>query len=71
MLGIGSNGLESLGAGVEQELVDESLVLQRDAVELFGDGEHYVEVLDGQQFAPAPLDPVGPLAVLAFRAMER
>lgn len=69
VLGIGGDGQQRLRTGVEQKLVEAGLVLQRQRVELLGNREDDVEVFDGQQFGSAPLDPLGPLAVLAFGAV--
>src|SRR4051812_7030611 len=69
MLRIGRDGQQSLRTGLEQKRVEDTLVLQCQSVELLWRGEHDVVVINGQQFAPAFLDPFGPLCLLALRAM--
>src|SRR5450631_3635969 len=69
MAWVGGNRFQRLSAGLEQNLVDGLRILQGQRIELFGNGEHDMEVLDGQQFSLAPLDPFGPCRILAFRTM--
>ena len=50
MLGVEGNLQKSFGAGPEQQIVEELLVLQHEWTELVRQGKHYVEVADGEQF---------------------
>jgi hypothetical protein len=50
VLGISSNGAESLRGGAEENAVDHFFVLIGDGGDLFRHGEDDVEILDGQQF---------------------
>ena len=62
-------GLESGRSGVEQKFVEHGLILQRQRIELFGDGEDDVVIVDGQQFSLALFDPLLAGQVLALRAV--
>jgi hypothetical protein len=53
MLGIGSDLQQSRGAGAEQEVIDDFLILQSQPGKLVGYGEHDMDVADGQQFFAA------------------
>lgn len=57
MLGVEGNLQKSFGAGPEQQIVEELLVLQHEWTELVRQGEHYVEVADGEQFFLASCEP--------------
>jgi hypothetical protein len=48
MLGVGGNLQQSLGAGAEQEIVDDFLILQSQPRKLVGDGEDDMDVADRQ-----------------------
>ena len=67
--GIGGDGLQSGGAGGKQDFVQRRLIPQDQIVELFGDGENHVVVIDGQQFPLPAFDPLSPGPALAFRTM--
>jgi hypothetical protein len=57
MLGVEGNLQKSFGAGPEQQIVEELLVLQQEWTELVRQGKHYVEVADGEQFFLASREP--------------
>jgi CHASE2 domain-containing sensor protein len=44
VLGVGADGEECLGGGLEQEVIEDGLVLIGDVANLCGHGEHDVEV---------------------------
>ena len=69
MAGIGGDGLKGGGAGGKQGLVQLRLVTQNQVVELFGDGEDHVVIIDGQQFSLPAFDPLRPRQILAFRTV--
>jgi hypothetical protein len=50
MLGVEGNFQKSFGAGPEQQIVEELLVLEHEWRELVRQGKHNVEVADGEQF---------------------
>jgi hypothetical protein len=50
MLGIDGNLQKGFGAGPEQQVVEELLVLQQEWRELVGQGKDHVEVADREQF---------------------
>src|SRR5437870_2050734 len=43
---------------MKQDVIDRLLVVKGNRGQLFGDGEDHVEVLDGQQFGGAIMNPV-------------
>jgi len=57
---------ESLRGGAEQKGVEELLVLQRESRDLLRDGEHDVEVLDGEDLLLAVGEPFGAGQFLAL-----
>src|ERR1700723_4441210 len=57
MLGVEGHLEKSFGAGPEQQIVEELLVLQHEWRELMRQGKHYVEVADGEQFFLASREP--------------
>ena len=59
MLRIGGNGAKGLRGRAEQRPVDDRFVLEGDGCEGVGDGEDDVEILAGQSFGGALLDPRG------------
>lgn len=67
--GIGGDGGESGGACGEQDLVQRRFVAQDQVVELLGDGENDVMVVDGQQFILPAVDPLRARRVAALRAV--
>ena len=69
VLGVSGNRLQRSGTGFKQDFVDDLPVLEGQCIQRFRDGEDDMEVLDGQQFSLAPLDPLGPRQVLAFRTV--
>jgi len=62
-------GLQRLGGTAHEGGVDLGIAVLRQAVEVFGQGEDEVEVLDGQQLQLASFDPGGTLGGAAFGAM--
>jgi hypothetical protein len=69
MLGIGGDCLHSLGRRPKQDIVDDRLVLQRDAGDRGRHGEHDVEVGNRQQLALAIGEPLGAGETLALRTV--
>ena len=69
MLGVGRNLQQSRGAGAEQEVVDDLLVLQSQPRKLVRQGEHDMHVADRQQFFAAFRQPLVASVGLALRAM--
>jgi hypothetical protein len=63
--GVGGEGLERLGGGLEKESVDEAPVLEGERGERPGQGEDDVEVLDGEEVSQVPFEPPGLLQGLA------
>ncbi len=57
MVGVEGNLQKRFGAGPEQKIVEEFLVLQHEGTELVRQGKHYVEVADGEQFFLASCEP--------------
>jgi hypothetical protein len=58
MLRIGSDFLQGCGAGAEQEIVDDLLVLQGQPRQLVGDCKDDMHIVDRQQFLAAPGEPL-------------
>jgi hypothetical protein len=58
MLRISRYGAQRLGGGLEQDVVDHSLVLKRDGCDFLWDGEDHVEVFDRQKFSLTILKPL-------------
>src|SRR5664279_4690164 len=58
MLRIGGNLQQGCGAGAEQEVVDDLLVLQGQPGQLVGDGKDDMYVVDRQQFLAASGEPL-------------
>ena len=74
VLGVGGDGVQGLGCGLEHEIVDHGLVLPGDVGDLGGDSEHDVVILDGQQVALSfgqPLFGGGALALWAMPVATR
>ncbi len=69
MLGIGGDGEHGLGAGLEQQVIDHSLVLIGDIGDRRRQGEDQVEVGHGQQLGFALGEPVPGRRTLALGAM--
>jgi hypothetical protein len=69
MLGIGGDGAHRLGCRLEQDVVDDRLVLQRDRRDRRGHREHHVEVGDRQQFGLPVGQPLRAGQSLALGAM--
>ena len=57
VLGVATEGLEGLGGGMEQDLVEHRGVALRQGVELVRQGEDYMEVRDGEEVRFPCLDP--------------
>ena len=66
MLRIGSNGLERLGGGPEENAVNGSLILQGDVSDLFRHGKDDVKILGFQNLGLPVFDPLGAGQGLAF-----
>jgi len=56
--GIDSDGAQSFGGGVKQDVVDGGLVLVRDRGDLLGQREDNVEIADGKEVGPAIFQPL-------------
>ena len=69
MLRVEGNLQKSFGAGPEQQIVEEFLVLQQEWRELMRQGKHYVEVADGEQFFLASREPAPPSRDLTLGAV--
>jgi hypothetical protein len=67
--GIGGNGPQSGGAGGKKDLVKQRLVTQNQIVELLGDGENHVVIINGQQFSLPACHPLRPGQILTFRTV--
>ena len=57
------------GGGLKEEVVDHVFVVEGEGGDRFGQGEDHVEVLGGQQFGAAVLEPLFPRDALALGAM--
>jgi hypothetical protein len=57
MLGIGGDFLQGCGAGAEQEIVDDLLVLQGQPRQLVGNRKDDMHIVDRQQFLAASGEP--------------
>ena len=66
---IGSDGLQGLGGGVEQDVVDGRFVLESDGSDFVWYCEHDVEVLGVEQFRAAVGQPLCTSERLAFWAV--
>jgi hypothetical protein len=69
VLGVGSDGFQRFGRGLEENVVDPFLVLVGDRGDLFRYGEHDMEILAVEQFGLAVFDPLRPRQRLAFRTV--
>jgi hypothetical protein len=69
MLGIGGDGLHRLGRRAKQDVIDDRLVLQRNAGDRRRHSEHDMEVRNRQQVALAIREPLGAGETLALRAV--
>jgi hypothetical protein len=70
MIGVSGNGVQCLGGGLEQDVVDHRFVLERDGCDFLWDGEHHVEVFDRQKFSLTVLEPLVTRERLALWAMS-
>jgi hypothetical protein len=68
-LRVGGQGQERVGGRSEQECEDRGSVVAGQTVQLAGDGEDEVEVVDWQDALDASLDPAGLIERLALRTM--
>src|SRR4030095_4650036 len=66
MLGIGSNDLEGLGSGPEENAIDGPLVLEGDIGNLFRHSKDDVKILGFQNLGLPVFDPLGAGQGLAF-----
>src|ERR1700721_928063 len=69
MLRVEGNLQKSFGAGPEQQIVEEFLVLQQEWRELMRQGKHYGEVAGGEQFFWASREPAPPSRDLTLGAV--
>ena len=69
MFGIGSNRVERLGGGLEQEIVNHVLVVKGDVGDGGRHGEHDVVILDRQEIGLSCLQPTPGGAALTLRAV--
>jgi hypothetical protein len=69
MLWIGGNDTHCLRRCPEQDVVDDSLVLERDHLDLLRHREHNVEVRYVEQFRVTVLEPLGPGETLTLRTV--
>src|SRR5664279_5479133 len=69
VLRIGGNLQQGCGAGAEQEVVDDLLILQGQPRQLVWNGEDDVKVVDRQQFLAAPGEPLVARVGLALWAV--
>ena len=66
MLGIGSNSLERLGRGLEENAVDGPLILQADVGNLSRHGKDDMKIRAVEKFRLSVFDPLGAGQGLAF-----
>jgi hypothetical protein len=57
---IAGNGEQGFGGGAEEDIVDDLFVVEGDGCDGLGEREDHVEVLGGQQFFAALLQPFFP-----------
>ena len=69
MFGIGADGADRLGRGLEEDIVDDRLVLQGDRCERGRHGEDEMEIRDWQKFGAAVGQPLGSREPLALGAV--
>ena len=69
VLGIGGDRAQGFGGGVEQDVVDRSLVVKGDGGDLLRHGEDDVAIGRGQEFGSAILQPLGTGERLALWAV--
>jgi hypothetical protein len=67
---LGGDDTQCLRRCPEQDVVDDGLVLERDDLDLLGNGEHNVEVGHVEQFRVTVLEPLSPCETLAFRTVS-
>ena len=70
MFGVGGNGVQRLGGGLEQDVVDHRFVLECDGCDFLRDGEDHVEVFDRQKFSLTVLEPLVTRERLALWALS-
>ena len=66
---LGCGGEQGLGGGVKEDAIDDFFVVEGDVGDGLGEGEDHVEILGGQQFGSAVLEPVFARQALALGAM--
>src|SRR5580704_6434472 len=66
MLGVGRDGLQGIGGGLEEDAIDNLLVLVGDGGDLLWHGEHNMKILDVEKLGLTILDPLHPGQTLAF-----
>jgi len=70
MLGVGGDGAQRLGGGLEQDVVDHRLVVEGDGGDLGRQGEDDMEIGHWQQFGLAVGQPLGARQTLALGAVS-
>ena len=66
---LGCGGEQGLGGGVKEDAIDDFFVVEGDGGDGLGEGEDHVEILGGQQFGSAVLEPVFARQALALGAV--
>ena len=69
MPGVGCDFKHGLGAGAEEQIVEQPLVLENESGQLVRQGEDLVKVWNGQQFGRSRRQPLGARVPLALRAV--
>ena len=69
MLVIAGDGEQGFGGSAEEDVVDDLFVVEGDGGNGFREGEDHVEILHGQQFGGALLQPLGAGQALALGAV--
>jgi len=69
VFGIGGNGQQGLGGGLEQYGVDDGLVVIGDVIDLRRQGEHDMVIFDGQQIGLTRFQPIQGRRSLTLGAM--
>src|SRR5687767_877826 len=69
ILGFCGDGSQGLGSGLKEQVVAQTLVLQRDGCQLVGKGEDDVEVRDVEEFTLSGGEPFGSCGGLTLGAV--
>lgn len=70
MLRIGGDGVQGLGAGPKQDVIDRTLVLEGNRSDLLRNRKHHVEIRNRQQFGLPVFQPLRAGQALAFWAVS-